>query len=126
MLCRRLLRGAARLALAGMLFAQTALAIAGCSLEARSAALAVAYASTGGSEPCHEGGSGDLGALCVVHCATSSQTLDKPSSSLPVVAPAPDAGFFALTPRAAPLALREVPHPVSGPPRRILYRTLLI
>jgi hypothetical protein len=126
MLRRQLLTGAARLALAGMLFAQAALAVAGCVLETRSAALAVTVASSGGSEPCHDDDTAASGALCVVHCATSSQTPDKPPHPLPVLAAGVHAGFLALAPRAAPLALREAPHPVSGPPRRILYRTLLI
>lgn len=127
MLRRRILRAAARLALAGLLFAQAAFAIAGCTLDASSAARAVVHANAAGSEPCHDAGVSHFGAtLCTVHCVTNSHSLDRSSHPLPLMAGPAAAGLFALLPRAEPLALREAPPPVSGPPARILFRTLRV
>ena len=118
----------ARIALAGFLFAQAALAIAACQLGERSAAQAILNASAPAGEPCHQGDSDSAAALCVAHCVTQTQSLEKPLWKLPAPAAAPlQIEFFAPTlPAVISLPARQLPAALAGPPRRILFRTLLI
>ena len=127
-LTRRRLAVVARIALAGFLFAQAALAIAGCRLGEHSAAQAILNASAAAAEPCHQQNSDSATALCVAHCVTETQSLEKPLWKLP--APAAAAAriefFVAGTQIVRSVAMPESPAALSGPPRRILFRTLLI
>ena len=118
----------ARIALAGFLFAQAALAIAACELGERSAAQALLNASASASEPCHQQDSDSTTALCVAHCVTQTQSLEKPFWKLPAAAAALlHIEFFApAVPAATSLPARHFPASLAGPPRRILFRTLLI
>jgi hypothetical protein len=124
---RRALKTVARLALAGFLLAQVALAIAGCELGERSAAQAILNASAASDEPCHQQ-SEDSAALCVVHCVTQTQTLEKPFWKAPAPAAAPALVFFVVfsSPAAAAPPAVDLPLALAGPPRRILFRTLVI
>jgi len=115
----------ARLALAGFLFAQAALVMAGCELGEHSAAQAILNASAAGGEPCHEQSS-DLAAFCVAHCVTQAQSLEKPFWKVPAAAPA--LVFFVVfsSPAAVAPPAVDLPLALTGPPRRILFRTLVI
>jgi hypothetical protein len=115
----------ARLALAAFLFAQAALAVAACQMAERSAAQAIASASAATSEPCHQQDE-DSAALCVAHCVTESQSLEKPFGKLPAPATAPVAVYFMAPPSALVRSPVDARLALAGPPRRILYRTLLI
>jgi len=124
---RRALKTVARLALAGFLLAHAALAIAGCELGERSAARAILNASAASDEPCHQQ-SDDSAALCVVHCVTQTQTLEKPFWKAPAPAAAPALVFFVVfsSPAAVAPPAVDLPLALTGPPRRILFRTLVI
>jgi hypothetical protein len=127
-LTRKRLGIVARIALAGFLFAQAALAIAACQLGERSAAQALLNASAMAGEPCHQDDGDSAAALCVAHCVTQTQSLDKPLWKLPAPAAAPlRVEFFVpAVPAARSVRVSESPAALSGPPRRILFRTLLI
>jgi hypothetical protein len=116
---------AALAALAAMLFAQAAFALMACdtsNMPSRAQMLAPGEAQA----PCHE--PADNVNLCLAHCQSAEQTLDKhqvkklPAASvvaaLEVRAWQRPRPSFAWTPRA--------PSPAAGPPPRILYRSLLI
>ena len=123
---RKSLRTLASFALAGFLFAQVTLALAACRLGEPSAAQAILNASAAASEPCHQQDE-DSAALCVAHCVTTTQSLEKPFWKAPMPAAAPMVVFLVLAPAsAAPAPVLDLPPAVTGPPRRILYRTLLI
>jgi len=116
----------ARIAAAALLFAQALVAFAGCQLPAHSAAAAIAEQSaTAGEAKCHE--QARMVNLCVAHCLGEDQSLDKPTSTVPVAA------------TAAVLVLHErllAPHPwlrsqvrataAIGPPPRIRFQSLLL
>lgn len=124
---RRTLRRIARLALAAFLFAQTALAIAACDLGERSAAQAIASAGAAGSEPCHQPEDVSTASLCVAHCVTQSQSLEKPFWQVPTAAPVPAASLLIAPARPwLHIAAADLGPPPAGPSRRILYRTFLI
>ena len=112
-------------ALAAMLFAQAAFALAACDagqMPSRAQMLAQGEQDA----PCHQ--PADNVNLCLAHCQSAEQTLDKhqlkklPAPSAVAVLEASDwqrAGrSFAWTPR--------VPSPAAGPPPRILFRSFLI
>lgn len=115
---------AALAALAAMFFAQAAFAFAACSsVQAQSRAHMIAQVAE--TAPCHQ--PADNANLCLTHCQAGEQTLDKHQVKVPdasaepvlllrAARPSPQAG------RAAPRA----PLPATGPPARILYRTLRI
>ena len=115
---------AARLLLGLFLFAQGVVAFAACDWDERSAARAVA-AAPAGEAPCHEADQGMAVSVCVAHCLADSQSLDKPALKLPAVAPL---AVLVLPGRLEWLARpsNALPSPVSGPPARILFQTLLI
>jgi hypothetical protein len=77
--------------------------------------------------PCHQEEQGPATGVCVAHCLTDLQSLDKPSVSLPalgdvavltVVLPAPHQMLWLYAPAA--------PARASAPPPRILFSKLLI
>lgn len=118
------LRIVARIAAAALLFAQAVIAFADCQMPARSPATAIA--SDSGHSPCHE--SGGEKNLCVAHCLSADQSLDKPQASVPQPATAP---VLVVQPASelqyvnAPTPKQLVP-PSAAPPPRILFRTLRI
>ena len=123
---RKLLRTLARIGLAAFLFAQVSLAIAACQVAQPSAAQAIQNAGGSSSEPCHEQGE-EAAALCVAHCVTQAQSLEKPFWKSPAPAAASVVVLFVLLPpAAAPAPAFDTPFALAGPPRRILFRTLLI
>lgn len=124
MFARRTRIRAARLLIGLFLFAQGMVAFAACEWGERSAARAVASAASGEVQ-CHEADQGMGANVCVMHCVTGSQSLDKPAFKLPAMAPAPVLVLHARLEWATPRAT-EIPLPVAGPPPRILFRTLLI
>ena len=119
---RRFVRASARFLLAVLLFAQGALAFAGCDMPERAPAAAIAVSGL----PCHEP-TGEAN-LCLVHCLAADQSLDKPDVTvhpliaLPVlvVRGAADFDYASLAPRRL-----GVP-PAVAPPARILFRPLRI
>jgi hypothetical protein len=122
---RKALRTLARLALAGFVFAQATLALAACRLPEPSAAQALIQAGTAADEPCHEQNE-DSAVLCVAHCITTAQGLEKPFWKPPLPAAPAVAVFLVTPPFVAPLPALDAPPAHAGPPPRILYRTLLI
>jgi len=125
---RRPLRLAALAGLAAMLFAQAALVVAACNLDAgapsRGLALAM-MAAEAPAEPCHEQAPVD-DALCVAHCQASEQTLDKYQAKVPVL---PVHLLPAVQARIVPHPRVSLPPdrvPAASPPARILFQSLLI
>jgi len=123
---RRALHAAGILALAAMLFAQAALALASCELIRRTPAHAMAMAlEDAQAARCHEPAK-NLN-LCLVHCKSDDQTLDKPLVKIP---PASLESLPAIRvehePQVAELASVRLPTPIAGPPRHILFQSLLI
>jgi len=92
-----------------------------------SAAQAILNASAAGSEPCHEQ-SDDSATLCVAHCVTQAQSLEKPFWKVPAPAAAPAMVFFVVfsPPAAVAPPAVDLPLAFAGPPRRILFRSLVI
>jgi hypothetical protein len=125
---RRALLRTTRLLFGIFLLAQMTLALAACNFVARDAARAVAAAAGNASAPCHESGepATDSG-LCLPHCLGGQQSLDKPSVTIPALAPV---AVHSAVPAAAAHALhaarRERPLPAAAPPRRILFQSFLI
>lgn len=121
---RRSLQAAAIAALAAMLFAQAAFALAVCD-PGRMPSRAQVLAQTAEQPPCHE--PVENVNLCLAHCQSAEQTLDKHKVELPALSP-----VAVLTVRAwhrvdqPPAWAQRAPTPAAGPPPRILYRSLLI
>lgn len=112
-------------ALAAMLFAQAAVALAACDLyRARSQALMIT-AQAAERTPCHE--PAENGKLCLAHCQSGDQTLDKHQVKVPesiVQSVLVTRGL--LTTHAPVLVPARFPAPAAGPPPRILFQSLLI
>lgn len=109
-----------------MLFAQAALALASCELIRRtpSHVLAMALQDTQ-AVPCHEPAK-NLN-LCLAHCQGNDQTLDKPLVKIPPLSlESLPAVRVWQEPQEAGLASARLPLPITGPPRRILFQSLLI
>jgi hypothetical protein len=125
---RRTLRILARIALGAFLFVQAAMAMAACDLGRHTAAQAIQSAAAADSHPCHEQQSNPSDAsLCVAHCVTQAQSLEKPFWKAPATAPAPVLPMAVLPPPALARATAlDLPLALAGPPRRILFRSLLI
>jgi hypothetical protein len=115
---------AALACLCAMFFAQAAFALAACNpMQAQSRAHMIAQQAD--TAPCHQ--PADNANLCLTHCQAGEQTLDKHQVKVPDASAEP-----VLVVRAAPpapdvaRALPRAPLPATGPPTRILYRTLRI
>ena len=116
-------RFAALAALAAMLFAQVAFALAACdtgNMPSRAQMLVQAEESA-----CHQ--PADSVNLCLAHCQSAEQTLDKQQVKLPAISTAAVlevrgwqriGRLFTWMPRS--------PSPAAGPPLRILYSSFLI
>ena len=116
---------AALAALAAMLFAQAAFALAACDPGAMASRAQMLAAQSGEHAPCHE--PADNVNLCLTHCQSGEQTLDKHQVKVPVLPPV--AVLFVLPWHGADLPMAwapRAPSPAAGPPPRILFRTLLI
>ena len=72
MFCRSTLKGVARVALAALLFAQAALALAGCDWLRAAPALAISASSS--QPPCHEAPAVNAN-LCLAHCLSSDSII---------------------------------------------------
>jgi hypothetical protein len=122
---RRLSYAAGIAALAAMFFAQAAFALAACNLGRAASRAHMIVAQTAESAACHE--PVDSGNLCLAHCQGREPTLDKHQIKVPdlslhavlSVRPRQEAHQPA---RWAP----RTPSPATGPPPRILFRSLLI
>jgi hypothetical protein len=117
----RIRRGVGRLLLAVMLFAQAAYALAGCEINYRGAAAALAEAG----QTCHQPETSAN--LCLSHCLAGDQTVDKTPVSVPAMIDAPVLFVTQLAPlwRTANCTIQPV-DPGCGPPPRILFQSLLI
>ena len=116
---------AAIAALVSMFFAQAAFALAACDPAGMPSRAQMLVAQSEQYAPCHE--PADNVNLCLAHCQSAEQTLDKHQVKVP------DASFQAALvlqswPPASPRASSNprAPTPFAGPPPRILFRTLLI
>lgn len=112
-------------ALAAMLFAQAAVALAACDhYRARSQALMIA-AQAAERTPCHEPVENDK--LCLAHCQSGDQTLDKHQVKIPDSIIQPVLVTRGLQTNHTPVLVpARLPTPAAGPPLRILFQSLLI
>ena len=124
---RRTLKLTGMAALAAMLFLQVAFALAACGLERPGAAQALGtLVQQADDAPCHQ--PQENAGLCLVHCQSGDLALEKPQLKLPPLA------SFAVLPALRPLrepnrtvgASARLPVPHAGPPRHILFQSLLI
>jgi hypothetical protein len=115
-----------KLALAAMLFAQAAFALAACDLISRTPMHAFAPAGAEARDPnCHETGAGAN--LCLTHCQTENQSLDKPQVKVPALALQPVTGARApQEPLNETVAFARHPVAWAAPPPRILFQSFLI
>ena len=120
MVRRTWLRSMARVALVAVVYAQAAIAFAACESMMPSAAQAIVQAGM----TCHEPEQNTN--LCVSHCLASDQSLDKPSLFVPMFALPSLPIFVSFSHPVARLSASHMRAPVTGPPIRILFRTLLI
>jgi hypothetical protein len=116
---------AAFCALAAMLFAQAAFALAACDPGGASSRAQMVTAHELQDSGCHEPAENTN--LCLAHCQSGEQTLDKHQVKVPD-APLQRTALARAWPDALQPA-REVlraPLPAAGAPPRILFRSLLI
>ena len=119
----RSLKRIAGVLLGVMLFAQAAFALAGCDWWERAPAEAIARTN---APPCHHD-QGPATGVCVAHCLTDFQSLDKPSVTLPALGDAPVLMVVLPAPhRALGRYAPAAPACASAPPPRILFSKLLI
>lgn len=114
----------AQLMLGSLLFAQAALALAGCNWIGAAPALAVSAGSN--QPPCHEEPVGNAN-LCLAHCLSADQSADTPQIAVPARVESP-AIMVAVTHRRTWRAENlsfVLPRP-SAPPPRILFQSFLI
>jgi len=114
----------ARLLVGAMLFAQAALAAAGCDWLNRNPAQLI---GEGSAEPsCHEEPARNAN-LCLAHCLGTDQSADTPQQVVPVWIDVP---AFRLTlverPVVRQAAMRHAPTRTHAPPVRILFHIFLI
>jgi hypothetical protein len=113
----------ATLLLGALLFAQAAIALAGCDMQDRAPAQALAQRE---SMPCHEDPAPNPN-LCLAHCTSADQSADTPQFVMPVWrAVAPLTVAVANSWRARVSAVRHQPPHAVGPPPRILFQSFLI
>lgn len=122
---RRLSYPAALAALAAMLFAQAAFALAVCDPGRMPSRAQMFGAPIEEHAPCHE--PAESVNLCLTHCQSSEQTLDKHQVKVPALS---FEAVLAVPPRQhahQPIAWApRAPSPAAGPPPRILFRSLII
>jgi hypothetical protein len=114
----------AQLMLGVLLFAQAALALAGCDWLRAAPALAISASSS--HPPCHEAPAVNPN-LCLAHCLSADQSADTAQVVVPVWIDAAPIMVVAIGPWIAPaLHLRFVLPRPSAPPPRILFQSFLI
>ena len=127
---RKKLIGIAKLVLAALLFAQAAIALAGCEFGPHAPADAIAAMN---QMPCcqdearPDGLAGNVN-LCLVHCTSNAQSVDTSSPPVPAIIPAV-ASAVPPVPAAACFAFRRAPPAwpaLAGPPLTILFQTFRI
>lgn len=114
----------AQLMLGLLLFAQAALATAGCDWLRAAPALAIAASSS--QPPCHEEPAGNAN-LCLAHCLSADQSADTPQFVVPArveSAAIMVAVIYRWTGRAENLRF-VLPRPAAPPPR-ILFQSFLL
>jgi hypothetical protein len=124
MFFRSTLKGVSRVALAALLFAQAALALAGCDWTRAAPALAISASSS--QPPCHEAPAVNPN-LCLAHCLSADQSADTPQVVVHAWIGPVSLNIEAVGGRSYPAAaLRyKLPRPAAPPPR-ILFQTFLI
>ena len=122
---RSFLSRTALIVLSALAFAQAAFAAALCDGQMRSPAQAIAEESA----PCHEGAAESRTAnLCLAHCQSELQNLDKPSVSVPAM---PSTPVLLVSLATAPAeasrvaALLSQTFPPGAPPPLIPYQVIL-
>jgi hypothetical protein len=107
-----------------LLFAQAALALAGCDWLRAAPALAISASSS--QSPCHEALEVNPN-LCLAHCLSADQSADTPQIVVPAWIGLVSLNIEAVGDRSYPAAaLRyKLPRPAAPPPR-ILFQTFLI
>ena len=113
---------AALAALAGMLFLQAALAFAECELPGNAAGMAAMQAAA--MPDCHDQAN-DAPGLCLAHCQSQDQTLNKLQAQLADLAPPQSPVMVWQPPRPRPLPVERVA-PLAAPPPRILFQSFLL
>lgn len=114
----------AQLLLGVLLFAQAALALAGC--DWLRAAPALAINANASRAPCHEEPAVNAN-LCLAHCLSADQSTDTPQVVVPVWVDCAPITVVAIDRRLAPVVDLQfvLPRP-SAPPPRILFQSFLI
>lgn len=114
----------AKLMLGLLLFAQAALALAGCDWLRAAPALAISASAS--QPPCHEEPTANAN-LCLAHCLSADQSAVTPQVVVPVWIDSPPITVAVIdrwTGRAEDLRF-VLPRP-SAPPPRILFQSFLI
>ena len=114
----------AQLMLGSLLFAQAALALAGCGWPKAAPALAISASSS--QPPCHEAPAVNAN-LCLAHCLSADQSTDTPQVVVPVWVQTAPITVAGVDPWIAPAVNLQfvLPRP-SAPPPRILFQSFLI
>ena len=114
---------AACVALMAMVFAQMAFALAACDPVQGTSEARVVSLQQADAAPCHE--PADNTNLCLAHCQSSEQTLDK--HQVKVSGASAEPVLLVRAVRASPMAgIAARVSPVAGPPARILFSNLRI
>ncbi|SRR5258706_16073486 len=122
MVTRRLLRWTARIVAGVLLCVQGAFAFGSCGMPIREPARVIADMNL---PACHEP-EVKVEGLCVLHCLSDQQSLDKPDLKPAAVADAP---MLLVAERRPPISTELVvwkSPALHAPPARILFRSLLI
>jgi len=124
MFFRSTLKGIARLVLATLLFAQSALALAGCDWVRAAPALAISASSS--QMPCHEEPAVNAN-LCLAHCLSADQSAVTHHVVVPVWVNCAPIAFVVSERWIARMVDVQFELPWhSAPPPRILFQTFLI
>jgi len=114
----------AQLMLGLLMFAQAALAFAGCDWMGAAPALAISASSS--QPPCHEESTGNAN-LCLAHCLSADQSADTPQVVVHALNCAALLTIAVAEVRSYPAAVLryKLPRPAAPPPR-ILFQSFQI
>lgn len=114
----------ARLLLSVLLFAQAAIAMAGCDWLRAAPALAIAQSAN--QAPCHEAPAINAN-VCLAHCLSADQSTDTPQVVVPARVDCAPITIAAIDRRVVSVVDLQfmLPRP-SAPPPRILFQSFLI